>query len=72
MSKNRVTKTIGFTTFPTIVLLDTLILQHFQKQYCLNHGFNNISKHNVAETIGFTTFPKLMLLKAIVLQQFQT
>ena len=36
------------------MLLEPLVLQHFQKQCCWNHWFYNISKNNVAKTIGFT------------------
>ena len=51
-------KTIGFTTFPETMLLEPLVLQHFQQQ--------------CAKTIDFTTFSKTVLLKPLVLQLRKT
>ena len=45
------------------MLVEQLVLQHFQKRCCGNHWFYNISKHSVAKTTGFTTFSKAQLLK---------
>ena len=53
------------------MLLQSLVLQHLQKQCCQNHWWCNILKNNVAKSIGFTTFPKTMLLEALVLQHVQ-
>ena len=56
MFQNNVVKTIDFTTFPKIMLLEPFVLQHFQ---------------HVAKTIVFTTIPKTRLLKLLVLHLFQ-
>ena len=64
------------------MLLEPLVLQHFQKQCCQQDWFYNISKNTVARsigfttfpknndarTIGFTTFPKITCLKKVILQ----
>lgn len=55
--QTNVIKTIGFTTFPAIMLL--------------NHWLYNFSKKNVAKTSSCTTCPKSILLKQTVLQHFQ-
>ena len=58
MCKTNVAETIGFATFPKAMLLEPLVLQHYET--------------TVIKTIGFTTFPKLMIVKPLVLQHFQT
>ena len=67
------------------MLLEPLVVQHFQHQWffnlvrttCSKHTvvrtiwFYNIYKNNVSRTVGFTTLLSIMFLKLLVLQLFQ-
>ena len=58
MFENNVAQTIGFTTFPNIMVPQIIGSVTFQNKRLLTHLTVDISKKNVAKNIGFTTFPQ--------------
>ena len=55
MGENNVDKTDGFATFPKILLLKPLVLQHVQHKQLLKQLTVDMFRINVARNAGFTT-----------------
>ena len=67
-----VVKNSGFTTFIKIMLLEPLVLQHFQKTVVKTIRFTIIPKNRVAKDIGFTTCSKTKkLLEEVTVDIFR-
>ena len=62
MSKYNVTKAFGVTTFPNLMLLKPLSLQHSSPTQLILHLTVDNSKDNVVKTIGFAKWQKHLLL----------
>ena len=78
ITETNVAASIRFTTFPKTMLLELVVVPHFQTQCCetqrvynisknikylLEHVSAGISKTHVANIIGFTTSPRNQLLE---------
>ena len=71
---------MGFTTFPKIMLLASLVLQHVKKKqllkhltvdiskkkHCWNHWFYNLAQNKVAKQNGRLTLKRTVLVKPIL------
>ena len=66
-----VAKTIGVTTNPNTVLLNLLVVKHFQNYCCRTYWCYNMSKNNVAKNNRFCNIFKQLLLKHLTVDMFK-